>query len=127
MLKFYYAEIAGIKEPEDIDDTIDPAVLGSAVHEALNKLYLPFLDQPMTTDKYVVMEKESDQAVDKAFEKKFKGSDITYGKNLLLVSVAKLMVKRFLKFEADQLEELAGSGQSCTVAYLEQFVDTSIT
>ena len=126
-LKFYYAEIAGIKEPEDIDDTIDPAVLGSAVHEALNKLYLPFLDQPMTTDKYVVMEKESDQAVDKAFEKKFKGSDITYGKNLLLVSVAKLMVRRFLQYESDQVSELAKSGQHCTVALLEQLVETFIT
>ena len=38
-LKYYYSEIARIKEPEDVDDTIDPAVLGKAVHEALNNLY----------------------------------------------------------------------------------------
>ena len=126
-LKFYYAEIAGIREPEDVDDTIDPAVLGSAVHEALNKLYLPFIGQPLTKGNLSAMEAGVDQAIDKAFEKKFKGSDITYGKNLLLVSVAKLMVKRFLTFEADQLEELARSGQSCTVALLEQFVETFIS
>jgi hypothetical protein len=125
-LKFYYAEIAGIKEPEDVDDTIDPATLGSAVHETLNKLYKPFLDQPLSKGNLLAMLQESDRAVDKAFEKKFKGSDITYGKNLLLVSVAKLMVKRFLQYEAEQLEELVKSGKSCTVAYLEQLVETSL-
>jgi hypothetical protein len=68
-----------------------------------------------------------EEAVNKAFEKKFKGSDITYGKNLLLVSVAKLMVKRFLKYEAEEAEELVKSGKSRTVAFLEQFVETGIT
>ena len=126
-LKFYYAEIAGIKEPEDVDDTIDPAVLGSAVHESLYKLYKPYIDHPLTKENLAAMEKISDEAVDKAFEKKFKGSDITYGKNLLLVSVAKLMIKRFLQYESDQMAELIKSGRSCTVAFLEQFVETTMT
>lgn len=126
-LKFYYAEIAGIKEPEDVDDTIDPAVLGSAVHEALNSLYKPFIDKPLTAGNLSSMEKSVEEAVNKAFEKKFKGSDITYGKNLLLVNVAKLMVKRFLKYEAEEAEELLKSGKSRTVAFLEQFMETGIT
>ena len=125
-LKFYFSEIEGIKEPEDVDDTIDPAVLGSAVHEALNKLYKPFINQPLTKDNLSSMEKVSEGAVDSAFAKKFKGSDITYGKNLLLVSVAKLMIKRFLQYESGQVEELAKSGRSCTVAFLEQLIETSI-
>jgi len=126
-LQFYYAEIAGIKEPEDVDDTIDPAVLGSSVHKALNQLYEPFKGKLLTKDHLSDMQKIAGQTVDKAFEKNFKGSDITYGKNLLLVSVAKLMVKRFLQYEADQLGELTKAGQSCTVEFLEQLVETSVT
>ncbi|MCX6306676.1 MAG: PD-(D/E)XK nuclease family protein [Bacteroidetes bacterium] len=125
-LKFYYSEVANIKEPEDVDDTIDPAVLGSAVHDALNKLYKPFVDQPLAKENLAAMDKVLEDTVDMAFEKKFKGSDITYGKNLLLVSVAKLMIKRFLHFEAEQLDEFAKSGKSWTVAFLEQFVETSV-
>lgn len=125
-LKFYYSEIAGIKEPDNVDDTIDPAVLGSAVHEALNKLYKPFIDQDLTKQNLSAIQKDSDQAVDNAFKQKFKGSDITYGKNLLLVSVAKLMIKRFLQYEIEQVEELAKSGKNCSVAFLEQLVETSI-
>ncbi len=125
-LKFYYAEIAGIREPEDVDDTIDPAVLGSAVHEALHQLYKPFIDQTMSAGILADMLKLSDDAIDKAFEKKFKGSDIAYGKNLLLVNVAKTMVKRFIQYEIGQAEELARSGKLFSVAFLEQFVETQM-
>ncbi len=125
-LKFYFSEIAGIKEPEDVDDTIDPAVLGSAVHAALNMLYKPYIDRPMTKDWLEAMGKIAEEKVDKAFEKKFKGSGITYGKNLLLVSVAKLMVRRYLKNESEQLEELAKSGKSYTVSFLEQLVESTV-
>ncbi|MCX6266927.1 MAG: PD-(D/E)XK nuclease family protein, partial [Bacteroidetes bacterium] len=70
-LKFYFAEIAGIKEPENVDDTIDPAVLGSAIHEALNKLYKPYIDRHLTKEHLVEMDKESDRTVDAAFHQKF--------------------------------------------------------
>jgi RecB family exonuclease len=126
-LKFYFAEIAGIREPEDVDDTIDPAVLGSAVHAALNTLYQPCLDKPLTKEHLSAIEPLADEAVDSAFEKKFKGSDITYGKNLLLVKVAKMMIKRFLQFEAAQLDELSKAGKGLTVAFLEQYVETYIS
>ncbi len=119
-LKFYYAEIAGIREPEEVDDTIDPAMLGSAVHEALHNLFKPYIDQTMTTGFLQAMEKISDDAIDQAFRKKFKGSDIAYGKNLLLVRVAKLMVQRFLKFEISRVEEMGQSGKYFSVAFLEQ-------
>ncbi len=126
-LKFYYAEIAAIREPDDVDDTIDPATLGSAVHEALNNLYKPFTDRPMTAEILSGMAKQSDGAVDLAFDKKFKGSDVAYGKNLLFVSVAKLMIKRFLQSEKEMAEEMLLSGKTFSVAFLEQLIDASIS
>ncbi|MFZ4520361.1 MAG: PD-(D/E)XK nuclease family protein [Bacteroidales bacterium] len=125
-LKFYYAEIAGIREPENVEDTIDPAVLGSAVHEALNNLYKPFVDIPLKREHFASLQKRCETAVDEAFEEKFKGSGITYGKNLLLVKVAKLMIRRFLDFEADQSDELAKSGKEFAVVLLEQLVETTL-
>ena len=110
-----------------MEDTIDPAILGSAVHKALNKLYIPFIDQTLTFEHLSAMEKVSDVTVDKAFKKKFKGSDITSGKNLLLVRVAKIMVKRFLQYEKEQIEELEGSGKNFTVVFLEHLFETSVS
>lgn len=125
-LKFYFSDIAGIREPEDVDDTIDAAVLGNAVHEALCNLYKPLIDKPISTAILTDIEQQSDEAVLKAFGKKFKGSDIAYGKNLLLVNVAKLMVKRFLQFETNNVREMARSGNGFSVAFLEQYLETQI-
>ncbi len=125
-LKFYFSEIAGIKEPDDLEDTIDPAILGSAVHEALFSLFKPCLNCVITADFIHEMEKRSDDAVDLAFEKKFKGSDTAYGKNLLFVNVAKLMVRRFLKAEAEQFRDPEQPGKPVSIAFLEQYLDTIV-
>jgi len=120
-LKFYYGEILGIKEPDDVGDTIDPAILGNAVHEALHKLYKPCLNQVLTMDILHHLENESERAIDKAFEKKFKGSDVACGKNLLLVGVAKLLVKRFLQSEIRLVDEM--SEKTISVIFLEKYVE----
>jgi len=125
-LKFYYAEIAGIREPEEKDDTIDPVIMGSAVHEALHALFKPFIGQAMAAGILQEMEKKSDDAVDRAFQKKFKGSGLSYGKNLLLVTVAKIMVKRYLQSETKRVEGMEREGASFSVAFLEQYVEYHI-
>jgi CRISPR/Cas system-associated exonuclease Cas4 (RecB family) len=125
-LKFYFSEIAALREPEDVEDTIDPAVMGSAVHAALYKLYEPLKNRSLRKEDLVEMALNVDEAVNKAFENKFKGSDIAYGENLLRVSVAKLMIKRFLNYESGQLEELESSGGSCMVTMLEHFAETTL-
>lgn len=123
-LKFYFAELAGIREPEDVEDTIGPALLGSVVHEALFRLYKPFAGINPGKEMFERMRKASDTAVDSAFEKKFKGSDTASGENLLMVNVAKLMVRKFLSIEEELLVSSSGTGQSWTVEMLEQHVET---
>ena len=125
-LKFYFSEIAGIREPEDMDDTIDPAMLGSVVHEALQNLFKPHVGEPMTPTVLQGLPGRVESAVDQAFEKKFKGSDIAYGKNLLFVNVAKLMISRFLQSETAQAEDLALAGKSFSIEMLEQYVEKVI-
>ncbi|MEI6682049.1 MAG: PD-(D/E)XK nuclease family protein [Bacteroidota bacterium] len=125
-LKFYFSEIAGIREPEDMDDTIDPAILGSVVHEALHSLFEPYTGQPMTSAILAALAGKVEPAVDQAFGKKFNGSDIAYGKNLLFVNVAKLMIKRFLHAETAQAEDLAQSGKTFSVEMLEQYIEKVI-
>ncbi len=125
-LKFYYAEVAGIREPEETDDTIDPAVLGTAVHEVLNRLFLPTLNHPLSPGDLDEMEKISAGAVTRAFGKKFRGGDIRFGKNRLLVSVADLMVRRFLRYQKAELSGRPTSSPSLTVTHLEKYLETSL-
>ena len=121
-LKFYFQDLIGLEEEKETEETIDSQVLGQAVHEALKKLYDPFKDTQLTTEHFDVMLGICNDEVDKAFVKKFKGSDVAYGKNLLLVRVAKILVKKFLQKEKEETDTLKKNGTGMTVYYLEKIV-----
>jgi len=119
-LRFYFSEIAGLKEPEEVEDTIDPRTLGSAVHDALMNLYLPFKGKALTQQNLKSMEPLVDEMIDKAFRKKFKGEGINSGKNLLLVEVARIMIRNFIRGESERVSTLKEKGETMTVVMLEQ-------
>jgi len=125
-LKFYYHSIAGLAQPQELEDTIDPQILGQAVHDALRQLYLPFKDHLLRKENITTMLSEADLATDQAFLKKYKGSELTFGKNLLLVRVAKILINKFLKSESVLLDELKEEGKMLTVKFLEQFIEIHV-
>jgi ATP-dependent helicase/nuclease subunit B len=123
-LQFYFSAIAGIEEPKEQEETIDPQILGQAVHEVLHNLYKPFIDKFLSGEFITSMIPLIREYTDKAFEKKFKGSDLAYGKNLLLVNVAKIMITNFLNEEKRIIEQLSDSGTRVSVKFLEQFIES---
>jgi ATP-dependent helicase/nuclease subunit B len=126
-LQFYFSSIAGLSDRREMEDTIDPQVLGQAVHEALMKLHKPYIDRVLRDDDLEAMISGTDEATDNAFLKKYKGSDITFGKNLLLVKVAKIMIRKFLESERSLISSLGESGETLTVRFLEEIVNRHIT
>ena len=66
------------------------------------------------------------EALHDAFRKKFKGSDMAYGKNLLLVRVASILVRKFLEKEKEVIATVRKEGGSIMVIYLEKFQPGSV-
>ena len=122
-LKFYFRDIIGLEEEKETEETIDSQVLGQAIHEALHKLFIPNKGLILTPEHVDAMLDLYGEAIDKAFEKKFKGSDVAYGKNLLLVKVAKILVKKFLQKEKEDSDRGLKNGDPITVLYLEQYLE----
>ncbi len=48
-MKFYYRYICGLKEPEGITEEIDPALLGTILHEVMKRLYSGYRSKNVTT------------------------------------------------------------------------------
>ena len=126
-LKFYYAEIAGIREPEEITDVIDPAMMGSAVHEALHELYKPLLNNILTSELLQTLLPGSSRATTQALNKKLKGQNVSTGKNLLMLNVAKLLVDKLIKFDIEDIREQNYTGSSHYLAFLESYLESSVT
>jgi CRISPR/Cas system-associated exonuclease Cas4 (RecB family) len=125
-LQFYFSSIAGIEEQKELEDTIDPQVLGQAVHDVLNKLYQPYVNLYLSSEIIDSMIPLIGSLMDKAFERKYKGSDITYGKNLLLVNVANIMVRNFLNEEKKEIEKFLDAGSKPTVKLLEKLLTKTV-
>jgi len=119
-LRFYYSEIAGLREPEEAEEDIDPKTLGSAVHEVLHKLYEPFKGKVISTDDLKLMESLVDQYVLKAIGGLFRGGTIHTGRNHLLIRVAGIMVRNFLQTEKEFVIENLEEGRSLKIVLLEQ-------
>jgi CRISPR/Cas system-associated exonuclease Cas4 (RecB family) len=125
-LRFYFSDIAGLREPDEAGDTIDPKSLGTAVHGALQQLFGPLKGQVIRDRDVESMLRSADEAVEQAFSRKFTGAAVSSGKNLLLVHVARLLVRNFLKSELALVEDLAEKGHTLTIGLLEQFLRKTI-
>jgi CRISPR/Cas system-associated exonuclease Cas4 (RecB family) len=44
-LQFYFAQVAKLREPEEITEEVDGAMLGNIFHQTMQSLYTPFLNQ----------------------------------------------------------------------------------
>ncbi len=107
-LQFYYSQVLRISEPEQVSETIDAAMLGEIVHDALHKTYAARKSEAITPDILTVMMPAAIQQVHEAFALKFNAAELSTGKNLLIVKVAENMVKRFLLAEKKFLEQNGG-------------------
>ena len=98
-LKFYFIEIMGIGEPEEIEEGVDAATLGSVVHLALKKLLQPYLDKDLKRETIKIKGEHIEKNVDMAFREYFSGGETGFGKNYLITRVAVQWIKRLLKPE----------------------------
>lgn len=98
-LKFYLRHIAGIKEPEKLEDEVDPKVFGNLLHYSMESLYRQFIDvkkkNSVTEEDFVFLTTKLDAAIVKAFRTQYQiprhESFVFEGRNIL----AKAMVKKF--------------------------------
>ncbi len=126
-LRFYFSEIAGLRERETTTDEIDSRTLGSIVHLVLYQLYHPYQNQVLSEKDFTAMMRMTDECVRKAFTNFLNGSAITYGKNYLLVQVASIMIRNFLKTEIMRMQAFSNSSRSLTVKFLEHHLRKNIS
>ncbi len=122
-LQFYFSQVLRISEPDQVSETIDAAMLGEIVHEALQNTYLTKKDDLITPKILLTLLPIAIQHVHKSFALKFKTDELSTGKNLLIVKVAENMVKRFLLAEKKYLEQ---NNFTIEILMLEENLESTI-
>jgi hypothetical protein len=105
-LRFYFRSVARLDVPEEMAEQVDPRLLGTILHRAMEYLYAPFLNQHDPQVKPLVNSPAVGEAVRRAIEKEFlsEGGAQSYGGQLQLVArvVERYINKGILAFDATQ-------------------------
>jgi hypothetical protein len=115
-LDFYYQKLLGIKDLEDVEETVAANTMGTVVHDTLEALYIPFIGKYLNADDIKNMMPIIDAKISEFFKKAYADGDMTKGKNLIVFEIAKRYVQNFLKHELDDLKQ----GNTIKIIALEQ-------
>ncbi|MCK9301939.1 MAG: PD-(D/E)XK nuclease family protein [Bacteroidales bacterium] len=100
-LKFYYRYILGVKDTTD-SELIDPAMMGTLIHDTLHTLYNNKLNNRLTKDDFIEIEKNIEQAIEDSFKKQ--KIEAESGRNLLLKRLIQNYVTAMIKSDKYKVE-----------------------
>ncbi len=98
-LVFYRKDLLGIRESDEVEDTIAANTFGTVMHETLEHLYRPLLGEILTGDHIAHLKNSAPEALRHAFQKHYlKGNDAR-GKNLIALRVMEKYLELFFEKE----------------------------
>lgn len=121
-LDFYKRYILGIKDLEEVEETVAYNTLGTVVHDTLEAFYLPLVGQFLTLEHLTSFKKRISKEVTVQFEKSYSKEPLNKGKNLLIFEVAKRYVSNFLNMEIEHLKK----GDSIEIEEVESNLNISL-
>lgn len=105
-LKFYFSVVEGIREEEEVSETIESNVFGSILHKVMEELYQPFCGKMVTADLLKAIRKDTPMlmgVVARAFAEIFFKTDIVRpltGQNFLIGEMIRKYVEKVLERDA---------------------------
>jgi len=105
-LDFYYKYVLGVREADEVEETIDHSTFGSYVHDSLEILYKDFVGKNITTEDLKLMLKKVTQVVTGVFSENFSDKELRSGKNLLTLNIAQNYITTFIKEEIKFVQKL---------------------
>lgn len=104
-LDFYKQYVLGIREREEVEETVAYNTLGTVVHDTLEKFYQDWVGKKLTEKGLENAILETPREISAQFLKHYTSQPLENGKNLLIYEVAKRYVINFLKAEISTLEK----------------------
>lgn len=124
-LQYYLGEILGIKEKNLPGDLPGYNVTGTIIHKAIELLYKPYVDKPLTEEAITNMLLQLDKAMDEAFSNELPGVSKTIGRNALQYAMARKMVERALGNDLKEVKKNSRISVLKQEEKLEAAIDTS--
>lgn len=121
-LQYYFRYIAEVKEQDEVEETPEASSIGDAVHDALEKIYLPHKGKVLSAaDLKNVLQDKGYLAnlIRNKLNERFDDESLSRGKNLLIYRVCTKLLYEFLQIEVTQIEGLELDNATMQIEELE--------
>lgn len=102
-MEFYRKNLLGIRESDELEETIAASTFGTVIHDTLECLYLPFVNQVLTKEHIAHMKDAAPTELHHAFQKHYLKGNAARGKNLIALEVMKKYLEMFYEMEASRI------------------------
>ncbi|PKD21551.1 hypothetical protein APR41_00765 [Salegentibacter salinarum] len=103
-LDFYRQYVLGVRDREEVEETVAYNTLGTVVHDSLENFYKPLEDKILTAENIKAFKARIEEEITLQFKKSYMNGPVNQGKNLLIYEVAKRYLRNFLNLELNRLE-----------------------
>ena len=107
-LKFYYENVLGINESEQLTEDLEQNELGSCIHAVLEHIFSIDADRHVRIETLQSALNQLDSIIDQILSSQFHHGRNVLGRNHFLKSVAKTQITNFLKSEIKYLQTEGG-------------------
>lgn len=121
-LDFYRQYVLGIREREEVEETVAYNTLGTVVHDTLETFYRELLGEDVSVEKLENALEKSNAEIEKQFREHYTKAPLNSGQNLLIFEVARRYVRNFLRSEIDLLKQ----GNSLKILKIEEKLKVQI-
>lgn len=104
-LDFYYKYVVGLRENQELSESVEANILGDILHQTLEHLYCDKIGKKLTKEDVKKMKLASRQVLQREFEKHFEARYIFTGKNLLAFNIASKYLEHFFEKENHRLSK----------------------
>ncbi len=103
-IDFYTRNILKINDLEEVEENIAANTFGTIIHDSLEQLYTPLINQVMTEENVKALKTQVAGVVQDHFQKNLSGVDVSKGKFLLVYNVIIKYLHNFLDDELKQVK-----------------------
>ncbi|MFV8225404.1 PD-(D/E)XK nuclease family protein [Christiangramia aquimixticola] len=115
-LDFYQQYVLGVRDQDEVEETVAFNTLGTVVHNALENLYKPLEGELISEELIKKFKQQANKQIEQEFARTYSKIPLDKGKNLLIFEVAKRYLRNFLNFELDRLKK----GEEIQIVQIEK-------
>lgn len=123
-LQFYFRNVAGLKETEEVEESMEFKTIGSIVHQVLEDLFKPLKGRIIRKEHIVEMKSKTRELTENAFQIHYSKGQMKFGKNRLIYEVIQNFIHSYLKYEEATLDSAEAENHLTTVLGLEEKMES---